>query len=54
MLAMADVTVNTLLAMSEQDLNNSGEPGPQAQGVNPCVACIWTERMRWPFASTHD
>ena len=27
------VNVNNLLAMSEQDFDNSGEPGPQAMGV---------------------
>ena len=28
------VNVNNLLAISESDFDNSGEPGPQAEGVN--------------------
>ena len=32
--AQVNVNVNTLLAISELDLDNSGEPGPQAKGVN--------------------
>ena len=30
----ANVNENNILAMSEQDFDNSGEPGPQAKGVN--------------------
>ena len=37
-----NVNVNNLLAISESDFDNSGEPGPQAEGVNHletvCVA----------------
>ena len=29
-----NVNVNNLLAISIQDFDNSGEPGPQAEGVN--------------------
>ena len=29
-----NVNVNNLLAISESDFDNSGEPGPQAEGVN--------------------
>ena len=29
-----DANVNVFLAISESDFDNSGEPGPQAKGVN--------------------
>ena len=29
-----NVNVNNLLAISKSDFDNSGEPGPQAEGVN--------------------
>ena len=32
--AVPNVNVNNLLAISESDFDNSGEPGPQAEGVN--------------------
>ena len=31
---IVNVNVNNLLAISESDFDNSGEPGPQAEGVN--------------------
>ena len=33
-LANVNVNVNNLIAISESDFDNSGEPGPQAKGVN--------------------
>ena len=33
-LLVVNVNVNNLLAISKSDIDNSGEPGPQAEGVN--------------------
>ena len=42
-----NVNVNNLLAISRLDFDNSGEPGPQAKGVNhlECGAC-WSSDAR--------
>ena len=38
-----NLNVNSLLAISKSNLNHSGEPGPQAQGVN---------HLETPFSQT--
>ena len=43
------VDVNNLLAMSESDFDNSGEPGPHAKGVSaPGQECVWNSDERMP------